>query len=270
MTARGREQKFFLKDRLHQPDTETGESMSAKSIVITGAGMGIGAETARMLAPGNRLILHYHSSESDALALQAELEPLCAEVTIVSADLTTDAGCVSLFAEIEKRLSTLDVLVNNTGGMIERQSVKDLSWDHLVGTFALNTFSAMRLTGLCTELLEQGSNPCVINVTSIAMRHGAPTATAYGASKSAMDSFTRGAANELAPRIRVNAVSPGIIDTRFHERVTSEAKMKQFIESTPLKRAGTPSDVARTIKFLVESDFITGETVDCNGGLSMR
>jgi 3-oxoacyl-[acyl-carrier protein] reductase len=128
----------------------------------------------------------------------------------------------------------------------------------------------MRLTGLCIELLSRGANPCVVNVTSIAMRHGSPTATAYGAAKSALDSFTRGAANELAPRIRVNAVAPGIIDTRFHDRVTSTERMRQFVANTPLKRTGVVADVARTVRFLVESDFMTGETVDCNGGLSMR
>lgn len=244
--------------------------MSKKTLVITGAGMGIGAETARRLAPGNRLILQYHTSKADALALQEELSPVSAGVDVVEADLTSDAGCVALFEEISKRTDSLDVLVNNAGGMIERQSVPDLSWDHLAATFALNTFSAMRLTGLCTGLLRRGTDPCVVNVTSIAMRHGAPTATAYGAAKAAMDSFTRGAANELAPVIRVNAVAPGIIDTRFHERVTPEAKMKQFVQSTPLKRTGTVGDVARTVEYLVESTFVTGETIDCNGGLSMR
>jgi 3-oxoacyl-[acyl-carrier protein] reductase len=244
--------------------------MSAKTIAITGAGMGIGAETARELADGNRLILHYYTSESDALALLAELEPRCLQVDVVAADLMTDAGCTTLYEGIKDRFESLDVLVNNAGGMRERQSVKDLTWDHVVATFALNTFSTMRLTGLCTELLERGTDPCVVNVTSIAMRHGAPSATAYGASKSAIDSFTRGAAKELAPRIRVNAVAPGIIDTRFHERVTPEEKMRQFVEDTPMKRRGVARDVARTVKFLVENDFITGETIDCNGGLSMR
>ncbi|NUS11454.1 MAG: SDR family oxidoreductase [Streptomyces sp.] len=244
--------------------------MSTRTIVITGAGMGIGAETARRLAPGSRLILHYHTSKADALALQEELAPVCAGVDVVEADLSTDAGCTALSEEIRRRTGTLDVLVNNAGGMIERQSVEALAWDHIAATFALNTFSAMRLTGLCTGLLRRGTNPCVVNVTSIAMRHGAPTATAYGASKSAMDAFTRGAANELAPHIRVNAVAPGIIDTRFHERVTPEAKMRQFVENTPLKRAGVVDDVARTIEYLVDATFLTGETIDCNGGLSMR
>jgi len=244
--------------------------VSAKTIVITGAGMGIGAETARQVASGNRLILHYYTSEKGALMLQEELKPLCASVDIVEANLTTDAGCVSLFRLIKERFPALDVLVNNAGGMIARQSVKDLTWTHLADTFALNTCSAMRITGLCTELLQLGRNACVVNVTSIAMRHGAPSATAYGAAKAAMDAFTRGAALELAPRVRVNAVAPGIIDTRFHERMTSEEKMKQFISNTPLKRTGDVIDVARTIRFLIESEFITGETVDCNGGLTMR
>jgi 3-oxoacyl-[acyl-carrier protein] reductase len=244
--------------------------MPVKTIVITGAGMGIGAETARELADGNHLILHHHTSTNDALALQAELEPRCASVDIVAADLSTDAGCMSLYKKISTRFQSLNVLVNNAGGMIERRSLEALTWEHLAATFALNAFSAMRLTGLCTELLERGTASCVINVTSIAMRHGAPSATAYGASKAAIDSFTRGAASELAPRIRVNSVAPGIIDTRFHKRVTSAGKMRQFIENTPMKRAGSALDVAHAVRFLVENDFITGETVDCNGGLWMR
>jgi 3-oxoacyl-[acyl-carrier protein] reductase len=247
-----------------------GECMAAKTIVITGSAVGIGAETARQLASGNRLVLHYNTSERAAQALQAELHPQCASIELLQADLTTDAGCVQLFERVQQRFDALDVLVNNAGGMVERRQAKDLSWEHLLATFELNVFSALRLSALCIPLLQRGNSPCVVNVTSIAMRHGAPSATAYGAAKAAIDSFTRGAANELAPAIRVNAVAPGIIDTRFHARVTSEAKLKQFQDATPLKRLGSPLDVARTIKFLIDSDFMTGETIDCNGGLFMR
>jgi 3-oxoacyl-[acyl-carrier protein] reductase len=241
-----------------------------RRVLITGGGMGIGAATARRLAPGSRLLLHYYSSDASAAALQTELRQAGACVDVVKADLTTDDGCVELFRAAKARLGAVDVLVNNAGGMIERQPVRELAWRHLTDTFALNVFSAMRLTGLCVELLAAGNRPCVVNVSSIAMRHGAPTATAYGAAKAALDSFTRGAASELAPAIRVNAVAPGIIDTRFHERVTSPAKMQQFKEATPMKRFGEPDDVARAIEFLVQSDFMTGETIDCNGGLFMR
>ena len=244
--------------------------MHAKNIVITGAATGIGAAIARRLAAGNRLLLHYHSSADPADETRRAVQETCARVDVVKADLSVDEGCVSLFERIRERFDTLDVLVNNAGGMIERCAVGALGWQHLSQTFALNTFSTMRLTALCAGLLQSGTNPCVVNITSIAIRHGAPSATAYGAAKAAVDAFTRGAAQELAPRVRVNAVAPGIIDTRFHERVTPAAKMQQFLDSTPLKRLGGVDDVARTVEFLIESDFISGETIDCNGGLFMR
>ena len=126
------------------------------------------------------------------------------------------------------------------------------------------------LSSLFLPLLERATDPCIINVSSIAARHGAPTATVYGAAKGAVDSFIRGAAAELAPKIRVNAVAPGVIETPFHERYSTAARMEKFREDTPLKRNGKAVHVARAIKFLIENDFITGETVDINGGLFMR
>jgi len=120
------------------------------------------------------------------------------------------------------------------------------------------------------ELLQQQFMENIINISSIAMRHGAPSATIYGACKGAIDSFTRGLANELAPKIRVNAVAPGVIDTPFHKKVSTPEKMKKFKEITPIKRIGEAIHIAKTIKFLIENDFITGETIDVNGGLFMR
>jgi len=240
-----------------------------RRILVTGGAVGIGAATARELAPGNRLLLHYNRSRDAAEALAESLAGVADDVHVVQADLTTDRGCEELHEAARKHLGALDVLVNNSGGMIERQSVGELTWEHLLDTFALNTLSTMRLTSLCRGLLERGEEACVVNVTSIAMRHGAPTATAYGAAKAAVDSFTRGAAKELAP-IRVNAVAPGMIDTAFHARVTSEARLREFVEATPLKSLGSAEMVAKTIRFVVENEFMTGETVDCNGGLFMR
>ncbi|MCK9893961.1 SDR family oxidoreductase [Frankia sp. AgB32] len=222
------------------------------------------------MAAGNSLILHCNNSKDEALELQEELRQQCVDVIVVSADLMTETGCRALVEEVRGRFSALDALVNNAGGMIERRSVAELTWEHLADSFALNTLSAMRVTALCVELLRGGNNPCVVNVTSIAMRHGAPSATAYGAAKAALDSFTRGAANELAPDIRVNAVAPGMIDTSFHDRVTPAEKMAKFVENTPLKRVGTVQEIARVVEFLLDNEFITGETIDCNGGLSMR
>ena len=238
-------------------------------VLVTGGGVGIGGATARALAPDSRLLIHYNRSRDAAEALAQSLAGTAVEVHVVQADLTTDRGCEELYEAARTYLGALDVLVNNAGGMIERQSVGELTWQHLVDTFGLNTFSTMRLTSLCRNLLESGDRACVVNVTSIAMRHGAPSATAYGAAKAAIDAFTRGAAKELAP-IRVNAVAPGMIDTAFHDRVTSEAMLRGFVEATPLKSLGSPEMVADTVKFVIENEFMTGETIDCNGGLFMR
>ena len=140
----------------------------------------------------------------------------------------------------------------------------------MLDSFALNTFSTMMMSSLCIPLLERGEHPCIVNVTSIAVRHGAPSATIYGACKGALDTFTRGLAKELAPAIRVNAVAPGVIDTPFHAHVTTPEKMAEFKAATPLKRLGQPEEIAAAVAFLVDSLFMTGETVDVNGGWFMR
>jgi len=103
------------------------------------------------------------------------------------------------------------------------------------------------VSSFCIPLLEKGKNPCIINLTSIAVRHGAPTATIYGASKGAVDVFTRGLAKELAPTIRVNAVAPGVIVTPFHDGVTPPERMEQFREAAPLGRNGESKEIATAI-----------------------
>jgi 3-oxoacyl-[acyl-carrier protein] reductase len=242
----------------------------AKTILITGASTGIGAETARFLAEWNLILVHYNASKSAAEKVAGDVVRLGGEARLFQADLTSEDGCIELFTAVSDVTDKLDVLVNNAGGLIQRQPLHELEWRLMEKIFSLNTFSTMKMTSLCVPLLEKGEDPCVINITSIAMRNGAPTATVYGAAKSAIDSFTRGAASELAPRIRVNAVAPGVIKTPFHERYSSEERMKAFAENSVLKRNGEAHHIAMAIKLIVENDFITGETLDINGGLFMR
>jgi 3-oxoacyl-[acyl-carrier protein] reductase len=128
----------------------------------------------------------------------------------------------------------------------------------------------MKISGLCIPLLEKADNPAIINISSIAARHGAASATPYGAAKGAVDSFTRCLAQEVAPEIRVNAIAPGVIETPFHEKVSTPEKMKEWAEKTPLQKNGKPDDIAHAVQFLIENQFVTGETIDINGGLQMR
>ncbi len=202
--------------------------------------------------------------------MAADVEKAGGKAHLIQADLTTSEGCEKIVNEVKAKTDRLDVLVNNAGGLIRRQPVSELDWDFMIETFALNTFSAMKMTMLCVPLLKKGTDPVVVNMSSIAARHGAPSATIYGASKGAIDSFTRGAAKELAPEIRVNAVAPGVIETPFHEKVSTPERMEAFKENTPLKRNGVANHIATAVKFLVDNDFTTGETLDINGGLFMR
>ena len=239
-------------------------------ILITGASTGLGAATAKLLAPQNKIIVHYYSSKEAAEKVAKDVEENGGEAFIVQEDLISEEACVRLVKKVADRYSKLDVLINNAGGLIRRQTARELEWGLMLDTFSLNTFSTMKISSLCMPLLEKGEDPNIINISSIAMRHGAPGATIYGACKGAVDSFTRGLANELAPKIRVNAIAPGVIDTPFHKKVSTPEKMIKFKEATPIKRIGEAIHIAKTIKYLIDNDFITGETIDVNGGLFMR
>jgi 3-oxoacyl-[acyl-carrier protein] reductase len=241
-----------------------------KIIVITGASTGIGAQVARLVAEGNNLFIHYNASREAAEQTATEVQERGGTADLVQADLFTEAGCDALYSQVSVRTNRIDVLVNNAGGLVRRQAVGELEWSLMERVFSLNTFSTMLLTSLFVPLLERGTDPCIVNISSIAARHGAPTATLYGAAKGAIDSFTRGAAAELAPKIRINAVAPGVIQTPFHERYSTPERMERFRQNTPLLRNGQAIDVAKAIEFLIENDFITGETIDVNGGLFMR
>jgi 3-oxoacyl-[acyl-carrier protein] reductase len=240
-----------------------------KTILITGAGTGIGAATARHLAPGNEIIVHYATSQAAAERVAAAVRGAGGSAQLVCADLATETGCAALAEFAARQGGKLDVLVNNAGGLIRRHAARDLPWQLMQDIFALNAFSAMRMSSLCVPLLERGEQSCIINVTSIAIRHGAPTATIYGAAKGALDTFTRGLAKELAPAIRVNAVAPGVIETPFHEKVTTPEKMAQFRAAAPLQRNGRAEEIATAIAFLIDNLFMTGATIDVNGGMFM-
>ncbi len=239
-------------------------------ICVTGASTGIGAETARELAEGNEIFVHYHSSADAAERVAAEIVERGGTAHLVKADLRTEAGCRELGSKVERLTDNLDVLVNNAGGLVRRAPAHEYEWALMEEIFALNTFSAMMMTRFCLPMLKRSPTASIIFLSSVAARSGAPSATIYGACKGAIDSLTRGLAGELAPTIRVNAVAPGVIETPFHDKVTSPDRMKAFAEKAVLKRNGEASHIAHAIRFLIENDFITGETIDVNGGLNMR
>jgi len=242
----------------------------SKVILITGASTGLGADMARHLAAGNRIFIHYCASGEAAEKVGADVAAQGGQPDLVQADLSKEDGCRSLFEAVAAKTDKLDLLVNNAGGLIKRQPAREYEWRLMEEVFALNTFSAMMVTSLFIPILEKGEDPNIINISSVAIRHGGPTATIYAASKAALDSFTRGLAKELAPRIRVNAVAPGVIVTPFHDKVSTPEQLEAWRKACPLQINGDPIHIAQTVKFIMENNFLHGETIDVNGGLFMR
>lgn len=241
-----------------------------KHILVTGASTGIGAATAKLLAPDNMIYLHYNSSREAAEAVAEEVRKAGGKALPLQADLSTDRGCAALSAAVSGKTDRLDVLVNNAGGLPHRHALDETSWEILLETFSLNTFSAMRLTALLLPLLKKSGDANIINITSVAARNGSPTASAYAAAKGALDTFTRGLAAGLAPGIRANSIAPGIIITPFHDKSTPPEQLEKFMKATPVGKPGYPEEIARAIQFILETPFMTGESLDINGGMNMR
>lgn len=246
-------------------------SIMSRVILLTGASTGIGAETARVLAPGNQLLLHYNSSREAAEKVAKDVESLGGKVSLLQKDITSEQACMELIELVKEHTNYLDVLINNTGGLVKRQPADGLEWGLMEQIFALNTFSLMKISSLCIPLLRASvKDPNIVNISSVVIRHGGPGATIYGAAKGAVDTFTRGLAKELMPCIRANSIVPGVIDTPFHAKYSTPEQMKNWADSNPLKKNGHPCHIALAVKLLIENDFINGEAIDVNGGQSIR
>lgn len=242
----------------------------AQTILVTGGSTGIGAATCKELAAGNTILIHYNSSKRPAEEVATAVENAGGTAHLFQADLTTEAGCRALAEGVEEKVDHLDVLVNNAGGLVKRQEVWELDWEMMEYIFALNTFSTMMMTRLMVPLLKKGTHANIINMASVAMHTGSPTATLYAASKGAVHTFTIGAAKALAPDIRVNAVSPGVVITPFHEKYTPKEQLEKFRQATPLGEFVGPEEIAHTVRYILESRYLTGSTIEVNGGMFMR
>ena len=244
--------------------------------LVTGAGAGLGRACALTLGQrGARVALHYFKSRDGADEAVAALTAQGIESEAFQADLTRPDEVAAMTDAVTARFGSIDILVNNAGDLIERKPLLEMSPDFFHRVMDVNvtsTFLVCRAAGAGMAARKRGA---IINMSSLAAWNGGgPGAGAYAAAKGAVISLTKALAKELAPHgIRVNCVAPGLIgETAFHGRFTPPAAFESAAKSVLLGRAGTPEEVASVVAFLASSDssFLTGETIEINGGMNMR
>lgn len=250
--------------------------LSGKVALVTGGGSGIGRACALALgARGARVVVHYNKSREGALAVVKELRSKGGDAFAFGGDLTQAQDARSLVEQAEKRFQAIDVLVNNAGDLVERKSFLEMGEALWRSVIDVNVTSTFLMCQAVAPLMIARRSGAIVNMASLAAWNGGgPGAFAYSAAKGAIVSLTKGIAKELAPHgVRVNCVSPGLIgDTSFHGRFTAKDAFLGIAKTVPLGRAGTPEEVASVVAFLAapESSYLTGETIEINGGLLMR
>jgi 3-oxoacyl-[acyl-carrier protein] reductase len=246
-----------------------------KVILITGASTGIGAAAALAFAShGSKLVIHYNASRPQAESVAAGVKAAGGRAILSGGDVTKSADVKRIVAETLNAYGRIDVLVNNAGGMIGRTKIEDYTEEYLDKVLALNvTQVAMFMREVIPVLRKQRSGN-VINVSSIAARHGGGGgAIIYAGAKGFISTATRGWAKEVVgDNIRVNAVSPGVITTPFHERYSTAEQLKAMQATVPMNRLGAPDECAGTFIYLASdqmSGYVTGQVIEVNGGQYM-
>lgn len=247
--------------------------LDGKRAVVTGASRGIGRAIAVALAAaGAEVLVHYHKGALQAEETVKEIVTAGGRAWSGGADLTHSDSTNALFDQVKERWGALDILVNNAGDMVTRTPLDSIDDVLMNSILEVNLGSCLRASRAAIPLLRRGVKPAIVNMTSMNAHHGGFGGTSvYAASKGAILTLTRSLARELAPQIRVNAISPGLILTGLHDRLTPADKVEQVAASTPLGRNGTTEECGAAVVFLCGpgASFITGEVIEINGGLYM-
>ncbi len=242
-----------------------------KVTVITGGIRDIGKEISlKLAAEGAKLVINYFDAPEQAEETLKAVKALGAEAILVEGDMTKPEDVEKLVSEGRKAFGDqIDVLVNVAGGLVARKTIDEMDLDFWNFLLKLNLTTTFLLTKACVPHMTNGGS--IVNFASQAGRDGGgPGASAYATSKGAVMTFTRSMAKELGPKnIRVNALCPGVISTTFHDTFSKDEVRKNIAAATPLRREGSPKEVADVVAYLAsdESSFLTGVNLDTNGGL---
>lgn len=242
--------------------------MSNKIALVTGSSRGIGAAIAVCLAKdGYDVVINYLNRKDKALCVLEQVEALGRRGIIVQADVSDREQVNKMFEKVRQELGNVDLLVSNAG-IAGMKQIQDLTAERWHEFFAVNVDGAFNTIQNALPNMLAEHKGCIITISSMWGLRGASCESAYSATKAALIGFSRSLANELAPSgIRVNCVAPGVINTDMLDELPEEI-MDTLAEETPLRRLGTPEDIASLVSFLAsdEASFITGQVITSDGG----
>ncbi|MGB0410870.1 MAG: SDR family NAD(P)-dependent oxidoreductase [Pikeienuella sp.] len=241
---------------------------------VTGSASGIGNATARLFAEhGADVVVHGLNQREKSQALADEITAMGCRAMVLDGDLTDSDGVDAMAAEIKKTMGGLSVMVNCAGGASAERfpawETPNHIWD---STIARNLSSMFYTCRAVMPMLKESGKGRVVNVSSMTERSGGIVGSiAYTTSKGGVNAFTRALAKEVAPEVRVNAASPGLVDSPFHSE-DAKSLYPELIKRIPLRRIGDPIDLAGPILFLASdhASYMTGEVIESSGGVRVR
>jgi len=252
--------------------------LDSKVAIVTGSATGIGAAVAEKLAArGASVIINYTKSRAEAEATQEAVQKIGAQSRIVQADVSRDEDCRRLARETLDAFGRIDILVNNAGTtkIVDHADLEGLTAEDWHWIYGVNVVGAFQMIRACAPAMKAQGYGAVVNVSSIAGVAGIGSSVAYAASKGAMNTMTIDLARALAPEIRVNAVCPGFVGTRWFKDALGQDVHDKMVavqqKITPLRRAGMPDDVADAVVFFCAegAQHITGEFLMTDAGLHL-
>ena len=249
------------------------DDLKGKVVLVTGASTGIGAGVAKALgALGCKVVVHYNSSKDAAMAVAQVVKASGGEALVVQGDLHQSAECERVVKETVNRFKHIDVLINNAGALVRRMPITEITDELFDDIIDLNARSMMMCTKYAVPNMINGGS--IINLTSIAAgTGGGPGASLYAGSKGFVSTVTKGLAKELVGRgIRVNAVSPGVVTTPFHEKFSTAEQLESMRLTIPMRRLGTVDECVGAFLYLASeklSGYVTGQIIEVNGGQYM-
>ncbi len=245
--------------------------------IVTGSASGVGASCVKMFAQrGARVVVNYTRSRDEAEDTAAACRGFGAEVELVQADVSDDKACREMVARAVARWGRLDALINNAAVTVQSDpfELETLSADDFQKVFGVNVIGAYQMCRAALPAMRETGYGAIVNVSSNVAFTGGGSSIAYTASKGALNALTKVLARTCGPEIRVNAVCPGVIDTRWMRQILGTASYNaladRFSTNAPLGRVATPEDVAAAILWLVEgAEFVTGELLPVDGGIRL-